>query len=267
VNTLDFLVSHPVFSLEEAAKALAPRGGRAGTVERLRHHVEAGRLLRVTREVYATVPRGVAVAAFQPDPYLVAVAARPDAIFSNHSALELLGVGHSAFRTCIVFSRTRRRTIHFRRLEVRFLADPHVLAGEARRVGTRKVDRRGRLLQTTGPERTLVEGFRRPDLTGGTEELLRSASAFPTLDLDLLRQVLDRYDTLLLFAAVGWFLENRRRDFHVPEEYLERLEQRKPAAPQYLHRNERGGTLISRWNLIVPDALLELNEPDDEAAR
>ena len=46
------------------------------------------------------------------------------------------------------------------------------------------------MLETTGPERTLVEGFRRPALSGGLEELVRSASAFPTLDLGLLGKVL-----------------------------------------------------------------------------
>jgi hypothetical protein len=43
---------------------------------------------------------------------------------------------------------------------------------------------------STGPERTLVEGFCRPSLAGGLEKLVRSASGFSTLDLDLLEKVL-----------------------------------------------------------------------------
>ena len=52
---------------------------------------------------------------------------------------------------------------------------------------------RGKLFETTGPERTLAEGFRRLALTGGLEELVRSASAFPTLDLDLLGALASRW--------------------------------------------------------------------------
>jgi len=51
-----------------------------------------------------------------------------------------------------------------------------------------------KLFETTGPERTVVEGFQRlAPLTGGPEKLVRSASAFPTLDLDLLEAILRRF--------------------------------------------------------------------------
>ncbi len=45
----------------------------------------------------------------------------------------------------------------------------------------------------TGPERTLVEGFRRPGLVGGLEELVVPAAGFATLDLEQLEEVLRRY--------------------------------------------------------------------------
>ena len=44
-----------------------------------------------------------------------------------------------------------------------------------------------------------------------------------------------------------------------PDDYLERLEKRRPAAPQYLPRRGRaedgGGRMVPRWNLILPEAL------------
>ncbi|PIY26241.1 MAG: hypothetical protein COZ11_03175 [Deltaproteobacteria bacterium CG_4_10_14_3_um_filter_51_14] len=49
------------------------------------------------------------------------------------------------------------------------------------------------LLEATGPERALVEGFNRPSLAGGLEKLVRSAAGFTKLDLDLLEEVLCRF--------------------------------------------------------------------------
>jgi hypothetical protein len=118
-------------------------------------------------------------------------------------------------------------------------------------------------LRTTGPERTLVEGFRRPSLAGGLEELVQSASGFATLDLDLLEKVLRGYAIANLWAATGWFLERFQRAFYVPEKVLDRMAQNRPRSPQYLERDRRGGALAARWNLILPEALASLEEPDD----
>ncbi|HSL84027.1 MAG TPA: hypothetical protein VLF66_14725, partial [Thermoanaerobaculia bacterium] len=95
MNTQEFLASHPVFSLQEATAAWSPRGGTSGAAERLKHYVERGRVKLVTRGIYATVPAGVEAERFTPDRYLVARAARPEGVFSHHSALELLGAAHS----------------------------------------------------------------------------------------------------------------------------------------------------------------------------
>ena len=72
-----------------------------------------------------------------------------------------------------------------------------------KQVGIRRLERQGKLLEVTGPERTLVEGFSRPSLSGGLEELVNSAAGFTTLDLELLEEVLRRYDMAKLWAATG----------------------------------------------------------------
>jgi predicted transcriptional regulator of viral defense system len=242
MKTLEFFATHPVFSLEEASKALGLPGGRAGAVERLKYHVETGRLKLVLRGVYAVVPPGAKAEEFRPDPFLVAAAFRPDGVFSHHSALELQGVAHSVWNECTLYAEGRRRPFH---------------------LGTRKVERQGKLLRTTGPERTLVEGFRRPVLAGGLEELVTSASGFAVLDLALIDEILQRYGIAKLWAATGWFLERFRETFHVPDEFLNHLERHRPRVPHYIERNRRGGALASRWNLILPNELMrqeELNE-------
>jgi predicted transcriptional regulator of viral defense system len=264
VKTSEFFASHPVFSLDEATKTLAPDGGRSGMVERLKYHLRAGTLKLATRGVYAVVPPGVSADRFQPEPVLVASALRPDGVFSHHSALELLGVAHSVWNKCTVYVAQRRRPLRLDGTTILFLEHPGPLrkvAGE--QLGTLRVEWRGRVLRTTGPERTLVESFRRPSLAGGLEELVRSASGFSTLDLDLLEKVLSKYDIANLWAAVGWFLERFQQTFYVPESMLERLEQHRPRSAHYLERDRRGGSLAARWNLILPEVLFNLEEPDE----
>jgi len=261
VTTSEFFAQNPVFSLDRAARELAPPGGRAGTVERLKHHLASGRIRLVARGLYAVVPPGTASEALRPDPFLVAVAARPDATFSHHAALELLGAAHSVWNECTAYTTSRRRPLELEGTTIRFLELPEAMKRRSRhRLGIRKIERRGRLLETTGPERTLVEGLRRPRFAGGLEELLLSARGFPTLDLDLLDEVLARYDTANLWAATGWFLERTVETFHVGEEVLARHAARVPASPQYLARGRRGGVLHRRWNLIVPAELERLWE-------
>lgn len=264
MKTANYFASRSVFSLDEAARALAPPGGRAGAVERLKHHLQSGRLKLVARGVYAVVPAGVAAKQFQPDPFLVAVAARPDGIFSHHSALELLGVAHSTWSQHTLYTARRRRALALDGSRIRFLDHPEPFRSELHRhVGVRKIERRGNLLPTTTPERTLVEGFRRPALVGGLEELVRSAAAFPTLDLDLLDAILRRYAIANLWAATGWFLERFQQSFSAPESFLSRIERHRPRSPQYLERGRRGGMLAARWNLILPDVLVRPDEADE----
>jgi len=253
-TTHNFFATHPVFSLDEATKALSPPGGRSGTLERLKYHLKKGRVISVSRGIYAVVPPGVSPDNFSPDPFLVAATARSHGVFVYHSALELLGAAHSAWHIHTLFVESPRRPIKLNGISIKFLTHPKPLrTKKAQTTGTRKIERQGYWVSVAGPERTLVEGFRNPHYVGGIEEHLLSASGFPVLDLDLLEQILKTYDTRKLWAATGWFLEQFQKDFHVPEELLERFEKNIPRSPLYLIHDNRGGTLSQRWNLILPD--------------
>jgi predicted transcriptional regulator of viral defense system len=258
MKTLEFFATHTVFSLDEASTALGLPGGRSGTVERLKYHVETGRLKLMIRGVYAVIPPGGKAEEFRPDPFLVAAAFRPEGVFSHHSALELQGVAHSVWNECTLYAEGRRRPLLVNGNTVRFLEHPAPMRTDSGgHLGTRKIERQGKLLLTTGPERTLVEGFRRPRLAGGLEELVTSASGFAVLDLTLLDEILQRYSIANLWAATGWFLERFRKTFHVPDEFLNHMEQHRPRSPHYLERNRRGGVLAARWNLILPKDLMQ----------
>jgi len=237
---------------------------RASIVDRLKYHLKTGRLKRVTREIYAVVPPAVSPDDFRPDPFLVANTMKPAGVFSHHSALELLGAAHSMWNQCTLYVTRRRRPLLLDGTILRFLEFPRLMQiGSPKQLGTRRIERLGRLLEVTGPERTLVEGFSRPFLAGGLEELVHSAAGFTTLDLDLLENVLCLYDLSKLWAATGWFLERFQKSFHVPDALLKRMEKRRPGSRSYIERGRRGGILVHRWNLILPKDLLSLAEPDE----
>lgn len=264
MQTDAFFATHPVFTLAEAVSALAPHKDPRSTVDRLKYHVQRQALKQVTRGVYAVVPPGQDPRRFHPDPFLVGLALRPDAVFSHHSALELLGTAHSVWNAVTLFSKRRRASltregIHFRVLQ----APKQMMLPGGKTIGTRSIERRGRLLVVTGPERTLAEGFRKLALVGGIEEILTSARGFPVLDLKLLTEILERYGMARLWAATGWFLERYQREFRVPEDVLAHCEQNKPSSPLYMERSARGGTLTTRWNLIVPESLNSSPVPNE----
>jgi len=264
MDTNTFLQTHRVFNLDEAVRVLAPSGGRRATLERLKYSAARGKLKKLVRGVYASVPPGVESVKFQPDRFLVAAALRPDAIFSHHSALELLGAAHSEWRLCTAYSGRRSQPFALDGLELRFLSHPQSLVRlQVTELGKRSVYRFDRELSVTGPERTLIDGFRRPDLVGGFAEFVESVAGFSVLELPLLFELLDAFGQKGLWAMVGWFLDTYRATFYVSDDDLALIDKHVPKAPLYLARDQRGGVLVGRWNLIVPDALMQGKEPDE----
>ena len=71
-----FFAQTPVFTLTQFAAALGITPPRAR--ERVKYHLERGRLRNVERGLYAVVPVGQSAERFEPDRYLVAATARPD---------------------------------------------------------------------------------------------------------------------------------------------------------------------------------------------
>ena len=264
-DTATFLAKNPVFTLGDLRRALGGVRNRRAALERVKYHLNRGKLKPASRGVYATVPAGVDAAAFKADRFLVAAAVRPDAVFSHHSALELLGSAHSDWNVCSAFTESRHAPVGVEGVKLLFLQDPPGLRkGNLRHLGGRRTARQGRTLWTTGPERTVLDGFRQPRLAGGLTELVESARGFGVLDLDLLAKLLAVYDQKILYAAVGWFLEMTRQQFSVPERFLDGLEKKRPRSRHYLPRGQRrGGVLASRWNLVLPEDIVRGKEPDE----
>ena len=264
MDTWTFMQTRRVFTLSEARRTLKRSGSERSVRDRLNYYVRTRRLLPVTRGVYAAVPPGIDSARFQPDPFLIGATLRPDGVFGYYSALSLLGVARVDWNVVTVETVRRRRRLVVGGVRLEFVAPPRaILPLHQQRVGMTAVDRSGRALRVTGPERTLVEGLREPGRCGGIGELVAAAAGFPALDLDLVDRFLSAFDEKVLWASLGWFLERHRRSFSVSDSFLSRLEQRRPRSRVYLARGDGRGRLAPRWNLILPEALMSPGEPDE----
>jgi len=258
-GSLAYFLAHPVFTHDEFLAARVALGGSSKTVNALLHkHLKSGRLVRVQRGLYASVPGGTNPSDYSPDPYLVSSKLRPDAVVAYHSALAFHGKAHSTWRRFQYLTADRPRAVTFRGLEfvgvqaplsVRRLPDfgggvvvrPH--AGGEMRVATL--------------ERCLVDVLHSPEQGGGWEELWRSLEMVEFYDLTAVVEYTLRLESALTAARVGFFLDQHRAAWMVEEKHLAPLLKRAPAEPRYLDSRRVPGKLVPRWNLIVPADVLE----------
>jgi len=272
-RTNDFMELNRVFTVEEFARHL---GGEKSLAQyRVRYYLRQGRLKRLANGVYATVPIGADPETFEPDVFLAAAAIRPDAVFAYHSALDLLGQGHSVWWACTVCTARRRSPVVVGRSTIRFLSHPPAVrprAGSAssRRTAsalwTTEISRGGRALRVTTPERTLVDGFRELSLVGGLDELVESMDGFATLKPEELRDVLRAYGNRRLWAAVGWYLQRRLKSLFLSDAILRDFKKNRPQTRVYLVPGQRGGVLARDWNLVVPEHLQRNERGEDDGS-
>jgi predicted transcriptional regulator of viral defense system len=256
----EFFARHPVFRFEEFRVAHQSAGGRSpettGSV--LKQHVAAGNLLNVRRGLYARVPDGVTASTFRVDPYLLASRLSEDAVIAYHSALQLLGKAHSQSQQFTYLSRRRAKPFFFQDTE--FV--PVLVPVSLRKLpdfggGVREEHRQGLTVRVTGYERTLVDVLDAPDHGGGWEEIWRSLEGIEFVDLDFVVEYAFRLGSALTIARVGFFLEQHKDELLVEDRHLDALRARAPIQPRYFERRHRkGGKLLPRWNLIVPERVL-----------
>lgn len=255
-NTLQ----HPVLTHAELVNYLRrERPTRsARTIESiLAYKVETGRLLRIRRGLFASVPPGHNVATYVVDPFLVASKATDDAVIAYHAALEFFGRAYSTFDRFDFVTTKRMRPFQFRSCEFRAIPVPKAIVGRSSALfGVREVPRDGLVVRVTSLERTMVDVFNRLDLAGGCEEVWRSLEMVEYFDLDAVVRYAALLDSATTAAKVGFFLEQHAESLMVTEQYLQQLEEQRPKRPHYMQPSSRGGKLFSRWNLIVPDTVV-----------
>lgn len=231
-----FAPGDPV-SLDEAAAVLG--GDRERASQALTHLAASGYFERVRQRLW--VRSGAPV-----DRYRLGARVASPYAFSYGSALVLHGAG-SAERSEVLVA-TPRRFAAFEYDGVLYRrALPWAEQGRVR------VPAGPEFVWATTRERTLVDCVRVPANAGGLAELLRAAEALTRLDSAEILTWVDNYGEANLAARVGFVLD--ALDL-ADDALLDRLERRRPRARVYLEAGRRGGRLVRRWNLIVPEHLL-----------
>ena len=256
----ELLNQKPVLTRAEVTAFLQnERPRKARTHESLiAYYVRTERLVRIRRGLYAVVPPGADPATFHVDPHLVAAQSAPDATLGYHTALEFHGKAHAPFHEFYFLSATQRRPFSFRSNRFRPIVYPKALR-ERRKVhdATKSVCRDGVQVRVCTLERTLVDVLDRPDLAGGWEELWHSVTSIEFFDLDVVVSYALLLGNATTVAKVGFFLEQHRERLMVGDSHLGRLRKHCPRQPHYLDRDDRTGRLLSQWNLIVPEVVLD----------
>lgn len=97
----------------------------------------------------------------------------------------------------------------------------------------------------------------RPDLGGGWEDIWRSLEMVEFFELDVVIKYTLLLENAATAAKAGFFLEQHKETLMVKVSHLESLRAYRPLKPHYLMRGQRGGRLVSEWNLVAPLQVLE----------
>ena len=123
-KTASFLSAHPVFTRAEFAAAFGHPASAANVTSLLRHHLRAGNIKRVSREVFAAVPAHLAAERMVIDRFAAASKLRSDGVLGFHSALELHGIAYSEFNEVQLISAGRTELVDLSFGACRFVTPP-----------------------------------------------------------------------------------------------------------------------------------------------
>ena len=263
MNAQTFFAQHPLFTFAEFREAFRDRNTEAAARAKLKYHLTQGHIHPVARNVYAVAPPGSS-APSTVDRFRVAAKLAPDSVIAYHSALELWGLAPTVAATVYYLTAVRSRRVQaYQGVTYQPVAHPRaLLAPGAAPFGVVELERDGTWVRVTSRERTVVDGLDRLKYAGGWEEFCGSVENLASLDFAALEEYLERRGRKALYARVGFLLERYQERFFVPEEFLERLAAQGPQSPTYFAGRKAGGRFLSRWNLIVPEALLNFNGGD-----
>jgi predicted transcriptional regulator of viral defense system len=189
----------------------------------------------------------------QINPLLIAGHIHPGGVIGYHSALKCYGVAYSESNVFqITLSKSIQRAwkafsfqnahYHFFRANLSFGVSSSVIE-EVR-------------VQHFSRERILLEGLMYPDRFLGMDEFLKSIEGFSWISLEYLFEMVEHYPIKTISMRLGWLLEKNKRQWHVAESDLKKLEKNRTESRILLIKNKpKGNYLVKRWSLMVPKAL------------
>jgi predicted transcriptional regulator of viral defense system len=257
----EFFAGRPVFTVNEFRDSQGEAGQQstAAIDATLAYYTRRGRLKRVRRGLYATVPVGTTPEKMQVDPFLLAGQMADDAVLAYHTALAFFGKTYSMQGRYYYCTHRTVRPASFQGAAYNGVLFPKALVRHHEEAfGVDTVERSGLDIRVTSLERTLVDVLDRPMYGGSWEEIWRSLAMIEYVDLDQVIEYTLLLENATTIAKVGWFLEQQRDAWMIPEGYLIRLSERRPVKPHYMDRElQEASRMVPRWNLLVPRSLYE----------
>lgn len=260
VTLSKFLTGRQIFTIAEAQAYLQVGKDNRTLKNLMSYHLKKGHIIRIRRGIYYVVPTETSPEECQADPYLICSRLAPDAILAYHTALAFWGKLHSV-RNDFVYTTQKKvkAPFTFQCCSYKGVSPPqNLVRRQSLDFGVETSHYLSHQLRVTSIERTFVDILDRPALTGEWEEIWRSLEAIEYLDLDAVSAYALLLENASTIAKVGLFLELHREVLMVEKEHLKELSQHISQKPHYLDRRNKGTQqLVKRWNLIVPQALLE----------
>src|SRR3990167_2401596 len=256
-----FLAQNQVFTIEEARVALGVQKRRGSTLHNLlAYHLQKGHIIRIRKGLYYTIPRGLDPQYCPVDPYLIASKLAPDAILAYHTSLAFHGKLHTLRNDFIYITQRKiKPSFVFRQVSFKGISIPKRTSINFG-FGVEIVDYQGCKIRITTLERTFVDLLDRPALLGNWEEIWRSLESIEYLNLQQVLAYAQILNNATTYARVAFFLDQHRELFGLSEKDLQAFDAIKSKSPNYLDRHSKEpNQLIARWNLIVPQSLLQRN--------
>lgn len=260
-----FFAKNPIFRWEDFSSFLSNNSSTnlASQKALLAYHHRVGNILKIRRGLYAYVPPGVSASELSLDPYLVAAYLHDDSLLAYHTALSLHGYAYSLTSHYYYLTHHFALPFSFNDITYKPIAYPNsLLRTKQTSFATQTIYRYGLPIKITTLERTFVDLLDRPDLALSWEEISRSFQSIHFFNLDLLIDYALLLANSTTIAKVGFFLEQNKNQLMVTSNHLDRLLAHIPKQPHYLIPSSKSGSLVSPWNLIIPQQIL-LNQWDD----
>jgi predicted transcriptional regulator of viral defense system len=218
----------------------------------VRRLIEAGKLQKIRKGLYAVLSPLEKTNEYTPDKLLIASRIRKKYYLGFHTALEYYGAAYSTFNQAFICVQAKNRFDPF--TFKRFKFKPVFVKETTSQIVEKSYGTS--LLRVSTKERTLIDCINRPQYAGGWEECIKSlenlsgvnAETMITLTLAQKREATRR--------RLGYILELLKTRSpcyeHISDNTLKKLETEKQGPPQYLVRGQKT-KLDQKWNLYIPE--------------
>ena len=255
----NFFRTHRVFNTDEWERYCLLSGHHSRN--QLAKLTRNDKIRKIRRCLYSVVPDGVG-SDFTPPALLTAAKLTPDAVLGYRSALSFYGMSRNAYSSHTFLSSHRIKpctvndTLFQPCLPPKSLQDNNVFVEEQQMWNTP--------VKVVAKERLLVDLLDRMELSGGWEEITNAFMYETDLDWEKILAYAKMLNHPATNARLGFMLEKFQNSMQVPEETLTALESLTPQTPEFFYRSNRKGKFLKRWNLYVPEEMINSDEGEGE---